>query len=168
MNRKTWLLIFHTPEKFRNEHHVKKAPFENYASDITDDQLLEIYDTIPTSITNANGLNYVHDSNYPKLAKWMIEYKQNESNNGKIRQTFDKVYDILVRYAYWIMFKEIVVLESADETLRFYKTHGEYINLNQKELDTGNTVKSIFSSDHYFKKCFRKSQILCFVHNFAM
>ena len=147
INRKTWLLLFHTPDKIKKQRKKKgedkfKAPFEDYTADITDNQILEIYDMIPKSITNANDLKYVHPDNYAKLAKWFIEYKQN-GNNDKIKEKFDKIYDCLIGYAYWILFKQIVDNKdkSVDEAVKFYEKYRKYINLNQKRLFDGCTVK---------------------------
>ena len=162
LNRKTWLLLFHTPSKSQikqwtstkaaNKRWRKKqpdynhpAPFESYCKEITEEQLLQIYDAIPKDITNANGIDYVHEEKFVDLGKWMIEYK-NDAKNKESKQVVDKIYDGIIRYAYWLMLQRIVTdySKSVSDAAKFYRKYHEYIDINQQKLDDGWTVKYIY------------------------
>ena len=78
-----------------------------------------------------------------------MEYKKN-GNDDKNQESFDKVYDMMIRYAYWRMFEGIVKDEgkSIDETQRFYKRYRQHIDLNQKRFHDGYTVKGTLYTFH--------------------
>ena len=162
LNRETWLLLFHTQtqqqiqkltstKKEQNSSHKSNkkqanynmsAPFAKYCNDITKEELLEIYDEIPKSITNSNDIDYVHEEKLLDLGIWIIKYK-NDVNNTKHKQAMQKIYDGIIRYVYWIMFYNIVTKEysSVGDAVKFYRKYHEYIDINQQWMSNGWTVK---------------------------
>eukprot|EP01084_Bolivina_argentea_P154778 269785_1 len=147
LNRTTWMLLFHHPDKTLLQKWQKQSKdiyiepaLGKVCQDISDQDLLKIFDAIPKALKDEKENDFIHEDNFEDLAKWMIAYKTDNSNVNINRHAYNKIYTEIIRYGYWHKLRFLVQCKSVDVALTCYNKYQKYIDINRRSIDLGKTL----------------------------
>eukprot|EP01084_Bolivina_argentea_P070296 127804_1 len=158
LNRETWILLFRKAQKEQldtwgkkdglgygliNFFHRMPIPFGTTCQNISEKQLIQIYDSIPKHLTDDNEWGYIHQNQFGELAKWLIKYKTDKNNANK--EVFNAIYQAIIQYAYWKIFSDQFKTKTDTETINFYEKYQKYIDINRQSASNGNTLLHYWS-----------------------
>eukprot|EP01083_Nonionella_stella_P139374 425055_1 len=150
LSRKTWPLLFRTVPKANLDQYLAKtkrriahvyepAPLSKLCGDLTNEQLLKVFDAIPKELKDDTEAQCIDIEQYDGLVKWIIAYRDAPNNANKA--LYDRIYDALIRHAYWAHMSELVSGQNTtSNAVQFYDKYHEYIDINHRSCSTGETL----------------------------